>query len=251
MENRFSEFPVVLLAGGKGSRVSPGGRSKGLVEVDGHPWLEHQLQALTRVGLRRLVIVLGYQAEEYFDQFPAFESAREQWVRMGKAQIAVIVNPAPHRGPFTSIQAAGKFLPVVTPNPHSLGGIFLIPVDVPVPSGETWNQLADSFQSPVHACVPVHEGSGGHPVLVSAKFMETLLKLPADSPDSRLDRQIHFLPPEQVRRIPVRDFRVGVNMNGREDFDKFRPNLMDTAAKNATILSAVETGFGSVFPEGH
>ena len=58
---------VVLLAAGRSSRM---GQPKGLVVVEGRPWIAHQLEALASArgaAAGRVILVLGHDRERYFE----------------------------------------------------------------------------------------------------------------------------------------------------------------------------------------
>ena len=172
---------------------------KGLIEVDGRPWLEHQLDALRHHGLRQVVVVLGHHADAYR-------------AVLDSRSVVCAVNPEPDRGPFSSLQVGLEALP-------SGSGAWILPLDVPCPAEEVWRELEQHGMGPaVDAAVPTYQGHGGHPVLLSPELVARLLALPVEHPDSRLDRQLHQLPRERVVRIEVRDPRVLDNLNTAEDF---------------------------------
>jgi NDP-sugar pyrophosphorylase family protein len=58
-------LPLVLLAGGLGTRLRPHTETipKALIEVHGEPFLAHQLQVLAAAGISRVVISAGYLGE--------------------------------------------------------------------------------------------------------------------------------------------------------------------------------------------
>lgn len=58
-------FPVALLAGGLGTRLRPWTESvpKALVDVNGEPFLAHQLRLLSSRGIERVVLCIGYKGE--------------------------------------------------------------------------------------------------------------------------------------------------------------------------------------------
>jgi NDP-sugar pyrophosphorylase family protein len=58
-------YPVAILAGGLATRLRPITEKipKALVEVNGEPFLAHQLRLLHRNGVRRVVLCVGYLAE--------------------------------------------------------------------------------------------------------------------------------------------------------------------------------------------
>jgi len=192
----MERHPVIVLAAGKSSRA---GMPKGLIDVDGRPWLEHQLDALRRNGLRNIVVVLGHHAERYL---PILE----------QRSVRHATNPAPDRGPFSSLQVGLAAL-----NPGS--SAWVLPLDVPCPSREVWMALQQKFADDSSEVVlPTYGGRGGHPVLLSSSMVQALAALPVDHPDSRLDRQIHALSADRVGRVEVKDPRVLDNLNTAEDF---------------------------------
>ena len=59
-------MPVVILAGGLATRMLPLTERipKALFEIEGHPFLWHQLQLLKRQGVRRVVLLVGHLGED-------------------------------------------------------------------------------------------------------------------------------------------------------------------------------------------
>jgi NDP-sugar pyrophosphorylase family protein len=60
-----SLFPVAVLAGGLGTRLRPWTESipKVLIDVNGRPFLAHQLRLLASRGIERVVLCIGYKGE--------------------------------------------------------------------------------------------------------------------------------------------------------------------------------------------
>ncbi|HZV04428.1 MAG TPA: sugar phosphate nucleotidyltransferase, partial [Gemmataceae bacterium] len=58
-------LPVAILAGGLATRLRPVTEKipKALVEIEGEPFLAHQLRLLSRNGIRRVTLCVGYLAE--------------------------------------------------------------------------------------------------------------------------------------------------------------------------------------------
>lgn len=70
-------IPVVILAGGLATRLRPLTEKypKAMVEVEGKPFLEYQLDLLRRQGFTEIILCVGYkgeQIEEYFGDGQAF-----------------------------------------------------------------------------------------------------------------------------------------------------------------------------------
>lgn len=65
-DRNLAEIPLALLAGGLGTRVQGISRTipKALFEVDGSPFIAHQLALLQRGGVRRIVICTGHLGDQ-------------------------------------------------------------------------------------------------------------------------------------------------------------------------------------------
>jgi CTP:molybdopterin cytidylyltransferase MocA len=187
------------------------GEPKGLVQVAGRPWLDHQLQALEG---RRVIVVLGDDRDGYLAAMPSLAQ-----------RVVIAVNPAPERGPFSSLQVG---LACVTPETPA----FVLPIDVPVASATVWLQLERALTLSWAAAVPTNgdDERGGHPVLLSSRFLATLLGRPATG---RLDHELASLQGGEGRdpgrsqaeghgvvRVRVGDPRVRLNLNAPEDWAK-------------------------------
>ena len=203
------QFPLIMLAAGKSSRM---GEPKGLVRVGkrSRPWIEIQLRRFLAAGGADAIVVLGYDRDRYLEELP--------WlVREGTEELPVIdlvVNPKPERGPFSSLMEGWRFLRKKWPG----SPVFILPVDVPCPSGQVFQALSNAIEPGIEACVPFCQNRGGHPVLAAASFMEKLDSLPITDPNSRLDWQIRSLPPESLGKVPVEEKLVLLNMNRKKDF---------------------------------
>jgi NDP-sugar pyrophosphorylase family protein len=64
-------MPALILAGGLATRLRPLTETipKALIEVEGQPFLWHQLQLLKRNGIRRVVLAVGYLGERIRESF--------------------------------------------------------------------------------------------------------------------------------------------------------------------------------------
>ena len=64
-------MPAVILAGGLATRLRPLTETvpKALIEVNGQPFLHHQLALLKRSGIRHAVMLVGYLGEKIQEEF--------------------------------------------------------------------------------------------------------------------------------------------------------------------------------------
>lgn len=214
MSRLVEKFPLILLVGGKSSRM---GMPKGLLPYRDDLWLSEQLRCFSVAGGRRVVIVLGHRYEEYRSAIPWLENAQEHSIESHGLEVSVCINHIPELGPFSSIQAGARSL-LFDETPDR---VFIQPIDVPSPGREVWRSLSLGCSEQTMVCVPRYRESGGHPVLLSTLFLQQILALSPDSPDARLDRQIGKLPPECVARVVVEDSRVRMNLNTPERWREF------------------------------
>jgi molybdenum cofactor cytidylyltransferase len=224
MINTMQVFPLILLAGGQSSRM---GTPKGLVEYQGRPWLLEQLNRFGAASGREAVIVLGYHQERYFERIPWLRIARDEAsVRSGLA-VSVVVNNAPEFGQFSSLQCAIPFL-----QEKDWPGAFILPVDVPGPHQEVYGRLVEAFNHKLDVVIPQYRSKGGHPVLLSRRFLGRLISLSAANREVRLDTQIRTLSPERVARVEVRDAQVCLNINTLEAFRAYEDCLPGNPQKS-------------------
>jgi N-acetyl-alpha-D-muramate 1-phosphate uridylyltransferase len=71
MGDSLELMPVVILAGGMATRLGPltHHTPKALIEIEGQPFLWHQLQLLKRHGIRRVVLLVGHLGESIQERF--------------------------------------------------------------------------------------------------------------------------------------------------------------------------------------
>lgn len=202
---------VILLAAGKSSRL---GTPKGLWQFQEAPWLIHQLKALRDAGISKVVLVLGFQAEEYFESIDDLREAVDKEIDWNGMKLEVVINPAPEYGPFSSLMSGIHH----RKNPSS--DVFVLPIDVPCASVDIWDLLENAGRKDprILVSVPMFNDKGGHPVWMRKPFVERLGLLSMEDQDARLDVQIHHLPDTEVARVPVYDRLTTFNLNTPEDW---------------------------------
>ena len=91
---------AIILAAGRGNRLAefnPDGRPKCLLEFGGRSLLERQLDALSRLGIGRATLVVGYEADQIIDHVGTLSS---------RPEVAFVYNPAYLKGSVLSLLAA-------------------------------------------------------------------------------------------------------------------------------------------------
>lgn len=186
---------LVLLAGGKGERA---GMPKGLLTYEGKSLLAMQLERARRLGFSRIILGLGHFAERYEEEV--------ERLALAKGRLMMALNPEPDLGQFRTLQEALR---------HSPGDVFVLPLDTPLPH----SVAIDALRGRGKAAMPELNGRGGHPVWLARDFVRHLTMLSPHDLDARLDRQLHHLG-KDCARIPVRDARIHMNVNTREEWEK-------------------------------
>jgi molybdenum cofactor cytidylyltransferase len=213
MINTALVFPLILLAGGQSSRM---GKPKGLVDYKGRPWLLEQLSRFEAASGKEVLIVLGHHQKRYFERIPWLQGAGDEAVVQFGLAVSVVINKTPEFGQFSSLQCAGPFL-----LENDWLGAFVLPVDVPGPQRDVYARLSSAFNHKLDVVIPQYRSKGGHPVLLSRRFLERLISLPLSNNEARLDKQIRALSQEQVARVMVSDPQVCLNINTLKEFQAF------------------------------
>jgi CTP:molybdopterin cytidylyltransferase MocA len=248
MGKEIGDYPLILLAGGRSSRM---GKPKGLLDYQGQPWLIEQLRRFKSASGKRSIVVLGFHQEPYFARIPWMEKAVGGTVRQLGLEISAVINPTPEQGQFSSLQSAIAFLyanetnfderrttassgslfirsakPIGPNDERSIGGpkipgAFILPIDVPCSGKEVFEKLVGAFPESISAVIPRYQSRGGHPVLLGGGFLNSLAEVPLSSPLARLDLQIQALPVKRTTFVPVEDKCVCLNMNVLGEFQNY------------------------------
>lgn len=150
----------IILAAGASSRM---GSPKALLDYRGETFIGRMTRVYAEI-CAPVIVVLGYHADATRPAVPP--------------GVAVVTNPAPERGQFSSLQTALAEVP-----PDSEGFMFTT-VDSPAVEPATVALLADHFRRrdpAVSFVIPRFEGRRGHPVLASSAIASEMLALPASA----------------------------------------------------------------------
>ena len=194
------------------------GSPKGLLEIGGSLLFLEHIKQFQEAGGTNVLIVLGYHPEMYMEKICWTDDLNDDnWIEHHGINIAIIRNQNPHHGQFSSILCA--FERLIQDN---FKGAFIMPVDMLPPEKDTWKVITNSMSPPIEVCIPSWKGSGGHPVLLSDSYIRTLLKIPALSPDTRLDHEIKSLAAESIKYVETPDKRITGNVNTLPEFKSLK-----------------------------
>ena len=152
---------AVVLSAGESSRM---GRAKALLPIEGQTFIERIVGALKQGGIERIIVVLGFNAEEI----------RRQIVGL---PVEILVNPHYKRGQLSSLQVALRHLDA----DKSCVGTMVHLVDHPYIDPKLVSLMLQRFDQSTHSIVvPRHQGKRGHPVIFSRELFGELLGAPLD-----------------------------------------------------------------------
>jgi nicotine blue oxidoreductase len=200
---------VLVLAAGLGRRM---GGPKALMQVGGRPWWRVQAERLGAVGLP-CTWVVNRQVEREF-----VGTAGEGGEGGEKGEPASIVLADGHRPMIDSILAGVRVLGDAAPAPR---GVFVLPVDVPVPSRAVFDALArgGGGRGGAAPTVPAHGGARGHPVYLPWAWVERSL-LAGPVAIGGLDWRLDAMIAPDARILAVDDPRVAMNINTPDDLER-------------------------------
>ena len=152
---------AVILSAGESSRM---GRPKALLPIDGQTFIERIVAALKQSGLERIVVVLGFDADE-------------MRAKIEHLPVEIVVNPDYQLGQLSSLQVAIRYF-ASDPN---CDAVMVHLVDHPYIEAELVGVMMRGFNdSKKLIVVPRHQGKRGHPVIFSCELFGELLDAPMD-----------------------------------------------------------------------
>ncbi len=186
----------LILAAGASSRM---GTDKALL-----PWPPHANDGTTllsahicalRPHTQAVMVVAGRNAERLQPVIAACSAE-------------MVVNPAPERGQFSSLQAGLRA--VVE---RGFEGAMITPVDCPPLSAASLEKLCAEFARAVKqglwAVTPEHQGRHGHPLLAASAWIEVILRAPVTG-NAREVKRAHA---RYFASVPVAEILAGAGMN--------------------------------------
>ncbi len=189
---------AIVLAAGRSRRM--GERPKLLLPYGSSTVLGCVLDAVAAAPIDRIFVVLGAWREEI-----------EPLVR--GYPVSIVFNPDFERGMLSSVQAGFRAVP------PGAGAAFVVPGDHPgLTPGVFARLLKARDEGEAGLIVPQFGDRGGHPLLVDLRFRGEIDRLDADTGlRGLLDRH-----PGSVRRVPVEEAGILLDLDTPEDYRKAR-----------------------------
>jgi molybdenum cofactor cytidylyltransferase len=194
---RASSFVGVILAAGESTRMHS---DKALLPWHGRTFLDAWIESLKPVTDFVLVVT----------------GTNTDFVRpvVDAAGAFLIVNQAPERGQFSSLQTGLQ--EVLN---RGRDAAFITLVDRPPVQPETLRCLRRSFlqsESGVWAVVPEYAGKHGHPIVVGREMISAMLNAPAASNA----REVQHAHPQHISYVTVADRFTTEDVNTPEDYQR-------------------------------
>jgi molybdenum cofactor cytidylyltransferase len=152
---------AVVLSAGESSRM---GEPKALLPIDGETFIERIVAALKQSGLERIIVVLGFNAEDMRR-------------KIEHLPVEIVVNPDYMQGQLSSLQTAIRYLE----SDQNCDGMLVHLVDHPYIDPVLVRAMLQHFSNSKNLIVvPRHRGKRGHPVIFSRALFSELLDAPMD-----------------------------------------------------------------------
>ncbi|MEO8205264.1 MAG: nucleotidyltransferase family protein [Chthoniobacterales bacterium] len=205
MSKPIRAFGVVLLAAGASTRM---GSCKLLLPWGKRTILTHILAQWKSVEVAQIAPVLA----------PTNTFLQSAMREAGFSQEDWIINPAPEREMFSSLQEASRWkgwLPQLTHWIIALG-------DQPIIKTSTLSLLMETARkNPDRICQPLFKDQGAHPIILPACVFHDL------SASVHSDLRAFIREREALRlRLPVEDAGVSEDLDTPEDYNRWKPDFL-------------------------
>jgi molybdenum cofactor cytidylyltransferase len=181
---------AIILAAGEARRM---GHPKALIEHEGgRSFLQSLASTFGKAGCAVLGVI-GKDGEAVREQHPT---------------LALVENPQWQDGPMSSIKAG-----LTAALEEEVDVVLLHPVDMPAVRASTLKSLLKAMGDSDECLRPEFEGAPGYPVVLSRAAVERLV----GSTVAQLDAALQGM---RLRRVPVKDPGVVVNINTPETYER-------------------------------
>jgi molybdenum cofactor cytidylyltransferase len=191
-----SFISAIILAAGMSKRM---GKPKQLLKFGDQTLLEKTLDTVKKSRVCETILVLGHQAELIRQTIPATRDVK------------VIINESYEKGMSTSIQTGLQEV-----SPQSEGALIVL-ADQPFLKPDVIdNLIAEREASKASILLPVYQGFRGNPVLIDRSLFPEMMQISGDIGC----RSLFGLHPEKIRKVPVDDVGILIDIDKAEDLEK-------------------------------
>jgi molybdenum cofactor cytidylyltransferase len=199
-----STVSAIILAAGMSKRM---GTLKQLARIGEKTLLESTISALQDSSVDETILVLGYRANEIQQAIPA------------QATTKIVINDAYEAGMSTSIRAGIRAVS------SDSSAALIVLSDQPFLKVSIINTLIDAYRdSGAKILVPVYRGFRGNPVLIDRSLFSEMMEITGDIGC----RSLFGLHSDQIRKVPVEDIGILIDIDSKEDLARFSTSATPT-----------------------
>jgi molybdenum cofactor cytidylyltransferase len=192
-----SPVSAIVLAAGTSTRM---GTAKQLLRVDDRPLLQHVLDNVRASGVKEIVLVLGFAAEEIRSEIDVHN-------------VYVVLNENYRQGMGTSLKAGLSAV-----NPESAGALIVL-ADQPFVRAATLDRLITEHRSgKAQIVIPTYRGFRGNPVLLDRSVFREVMALDGDM-GCRAIFGDHL---DGIAKVPVDDAGILLDIDRKGDLEAVR-----------------------------
>lgn len=201
----------LILAAGESSRM---GKDKALL-----PWPPPQPGAAATPGRTLLsAAILALRPHARAVVVVAGKNANRIAQTIDTCSAFLVLNPAPERGQFSSLQVGLREVLA-----RDCNAAIITPVDCPPLTAASLRLLAASFDEALSrglwAVAPENSGKHGHPLLVNRKLIDAFLSAPVTSNA----REVLHAHSGHIEYVPVPDSLAKAGLNTPQDYAALAP----------------------------
>lgn len=195
------EINAVILAAGLSSRMKA---FKPLLKLKDKTMIEHSVDSMLRAGVKQIIIVLGYRADEIEELLHRnYEDTRISFVHNHRYMETDML---------TSVKIGVSAL-------KDCDSFYLLPGDMPAIHTSTFLAVkAAMFNSNAMVVFPAIDGHRKHPPLISWKCKDLILKYDGDGGLREIWKQLE----NQIIAVSVDDPGCLMDADTMEDFDRLK-----------------------------
>ncbi len=195
----------IVMAAGLSRRM---GVNKLLLCIDNIPLIKRTLKTIEKSKLQQLIVV--YSDPNVLEVIKEYE--KEGFGRnISKKSIKLVYNQHPERGQSESVK-----LGMYESDSNAQGYMFFV-ADQPFLDYKVINQIVDTFtENPGQIVVPTYNADRGMPIIFPGKYRLDLLGVSGD----KGGRSIIDENQKQTIFLPIKDPKVGEDMDTMEDYEK-------------------------------